>query len=173
MGFVSIWDVRLEKLQESRLLALRMHVARYVVRVGARQRTVVAVLEPDDVSRFGETLLELLEAAGARSAEVIASGDAVPEADIVLVARHRSAGQGDAALPLDPPTDSSKASLAALARPPSLGDTQLWEIDVERIAGGRDARIVESVEALIRIVMPEALGANGTPPDEAVAVRVA
>ena len=148
---MSIWDVELDTLQDSRLLALRMHVARYVVRVRARQRSVVVVLGPEDEG-YGETLLELLEAAGALAPSVVSGGAEVPEADIVLISRHSSAGSPE---------------------PSGLHTRQVWAIDVEALAGARDARIVESVEALIRIVMPEALGANGTPPDEAVAVRLA
>lgn len=148
---MSIWDVRLDKIQESRLLALRMHVARYVVRAGAKQRSVVAVLDSGAMAH-ANTLVELLEAAGAGGTGVVELGSNVPEADIVLVSLH----QGDAALPLEQPTRA-----------------QAWAVDVAALAGAEDGRIVGSVEALIRIVMPEALGANGTPPDEAVAVRLA
>ena len=148
---MSIWDVRLDKLQDSRLLALRMHVARYLVRTGAIQRTAVAVV--DDAHRG--VMLELLEAAGAREPQTVTAGQPVPSADVILVALR--AVQGEAALPLDP-----------LAAPTP---TQIWAIDLERIAVS-DERIVESVETLIRIVMPEALGANGTPPAEDVAVRI-
>ena len=150
---MSIWDVALDRLQGSRLLALRMHVARYVVRAGAQQRSVAVVLGPGEME-CASTLLELLEAAGAATAEVV-SGAPVPAADIVLVSRRQDTWLGSLSpLPLDP-------------------RAAVWAIDVEQLAGAPDARIVESVEALIRIVMPEALGANGTPPDEAVAVRLA
>ena len=144
---MSIWDVPLGKLQESRLLALRMHVARYVVRAGARQRSVVVVLGGDEM-RYAGTLVELLEAAGARSTRVVGVGEEVPEAEVVLMAR-------------------SPGSLAELKT-----QAQVWVVDVEWLVGGREAWVVESVEALIRIVMPEALGANGTPPDESIAVRL-
>jgi len=122
------------------------------VRAGAKQRTAVALLDEPAYSDHGETLVEMLEAAGAQSPRVLPTGAALPEADIVLVPLRA----GDAALPRDPVVGS-----------------QVWAIDVERLAAVRDERIVESVETLIRVVMPEALGANGTPPDEAVAVRLA
>lgn len=128
------------------MLALRMHVARYVVRAGARQRSVVVVLEGEEL-KYAGTLVELLEAAGARSTRVIEVGAEVPEADVILLTRH----QGDAALPLEP---------------------QLWVVTLDRLVAERGGWVVESVEALIRIVMPEALGANGTPPDESIAVRL-
>src|SRR5688572_24697870 len=131
-----------------------MHVARYVVRAGARQRSVAVVVRPEEMG-FADTLLELLEAAGAAKAQVV-SGAPVPEADVVLVSRHRSAGQGDAAQgpalgassrsagaphpPLDPLADFQRASLAS-----SLGPLDpraaVWAIDVERLAGPKDARI--------------------------------
>src|SRR5688572_23477217 len=78
-----------------------MHVARYVVRAGARQRSVVVVLGAEH-AQYERTLLELLEAAGAQAASVVSDGAELPDADIVLIARHRSAGSGDSALPRDP-----------------------------------------------------------------------
>jgi hypothetical protein len=143
---VSIWDVELDKLQSSRLLALRMHVARYVVRVGAKQRKVVIVLGREEMENEAR-LLELLEAAGALAPEVVQSGADVTAADIVLVSGRQN--------------------------PVPMASGQVWEISLERLADPQPRSIVESVETLIRIVMPEALGANGTPPDESVATRLA
>ena len=84
---MSIWDVELDKLRSSRLLALRMHVARYVVRTGATQRTAVALVDPTTLVERGDQLRELLEAAGAADPVVAdpAGGGPLPEADVVLV----------------------------------------------------------------------------------------
>jgi hypothetical protein len=49
---------------------------------------------------------------------------------------------------------------------------QLWAIGVETLLPPPGPGLVESVEALIRIVTPEALGANGTPPPEHIAQRL-
>ena len=114
---MSIWDVKLGKLDDSRLLALRMHVARYVVRAGAKQRSVAVVLQPEEWE-FARTLLELLEAAGAANPHVV-DGTQAPDVDIVLV--------------------SQRQRHAALAQIPSL---QVWAVDFEKVAGALDARIV-------------------------------
>jgi hypothetical protein len=155
---VSIWDVPLDKLQSSRLLALRMHVARYVVSTGATQRTATVLLDEETRVTHGETLLELLEAAGAHAPNVAILKAALPKADILLIGESgRNA------------TEVAKRWSGRVAD----SGAQVWAIDANRLAGGKDARIVESVEALIRIVIPEALGANGTPPSQEVAVRLA
>jgi hypothetical protein len=154
---VSIWDVPLDKLQSSRLLALRMHVARYVVSTGATQRTATVLLDDETRVTHGETLLELLEAAGAHAPNVAILTAALPKADILLIG------------------ESGRSAVELAERWPgrvTSGGSDVWAIDVDWLAGARDARIVESVEALIRIVIPEALGANGTPPDEVVAIRL-
>ena len=143
---MSIWDVKLDKLQDARLLALRMHVARYVVRAGAKQRKVVLVLGREEMGN-APRLLELLEAAGALEPEVVYAGGDLPDSDVVLISSRQ--------------------------RGVPTGSRQVWEINLDRLAGPRPASVVECVESLIRIVMPEALGANGTPPDEGVAVRLA
>ena len=157
---MSIWDVPLEKLQDSRLLALRMHVARFVVRTGATRPSVIALLDPTARVTQGPTLLELLEAAGAESprlADLPASPhDSVPLADVLLI--------GEAGV------DAKR--VAERWRQADGHGAQVWAMTVDRLAGARDERIVESVDALIRIVIPQALGSNGTPPAEDIAVRL-
>lgn len=158
---VSIWDVQLDHLRASRLLALRMHVARYVVSTGATRRTAIALVDQATYESKASVLFELLEEAGAVEPQVMAMPDetnaALPAADVVLV------GEGG----------RSSAELAQRwrAATPQTG-VQLWAIDVDRIVGEPGPSIVESVESLIRIVIPEALGANGTPPSEDVAIRL-
>ena len=50
---------------------------------------------------------------------------------------------------------------------------QVWAINAGVLLAEPGPGIVDSVEAILRIVMPEALGANGTPPPAAAAIRVA
>ena len=154
---MSIWDVPLDKLQSSRLLALRMHVARYVVKTGARQRSAVVVLDAATLDAYGGTMLELLEAAGAQAPSVAVLTTPLPKADVLLIAESGHSVK-----------DVAERWSGRVAD----GGAQVWAIDVDWLAGARDARIVQSIEALIRIVIPEALGANGTPPAEEVAVRL-
>ncbi|MGI8423991.1 MAG: hypothetical protein ACR2NO_07780 [Chloroflexota bacterium] len=159
---MSIWDIPLDKLRASRLLALRMHVARYVVRTGAAQPSVVALLDHTTAARHGGKLLELLEAAGAQSPQLMNAPDdpeaALPVANVMVFgAGGRSAAEV---------AERWRERVAAAA-------PYVWAIDVDRLAGALDDRIVDSIEALIRIVIPEALGANGTPPSEEVALRIA
>ncbi|HEU5316505.1 MAG TPA: hypothetical protein VFX49_10370 [Chloroflexota bacterium] len=155
---MSIWDVELDTLRASRLLALRMHVARYVVRTGAPRRNAVAVVDDATFAQQSQQLRELMEAAGAAAPDVrarVASG--LPPAEVLLVGE-RGAPAGAVAHALAP--------LAGQA----VG--QVWAIDAGRFALPPGPEIVDAVEWLIRIIIPEALGANGTPPPPDVAVRV-
>ena len=146
-----------------------MHVARYLVRSGAQQRSVIALLDAETAHSQGELLTELLEASGAAQPQVlpVSAEAALPLADVLLF------GQ----------TGISAAETAANLRktritappflPAAAGATQVWAIDVDALLAPPGPGIVDHVESLIRIVMPEALGANGTPPSEAVAIRIA
>jgi hypothetical protein len=49
---------------------------------------------------------------------------------------------------------------------------RIWCVDYDALFGAPDARLIEGVEALIRMVMPEALGANGSPPPGHLALRL-
>ena len=162
---MSIWDVELDRLRASRLLALRMHVARYIVREGAAQRSVVALLDSATLARSGGVMLELLEASGARDPRVAAlpvlrgaPPAPPPMAELVL---HGRAGV-------------SAPALAQELQGTDYGSgAQVWVFDVARVLHDVQSHVAESVETLIRIVTPEALGANGTPPPAEVAIRVA
>jgi hypothetical protein len=157
-----VWDVPLDKLRSSRLLALRMHVARYVVRAGAQQRAVVALVDEETRRDRRELLLELLEAAGSASADVVQlpqnAEAALPMADVLLFGeRGRSA---------------EEVAARVRTRGAALEGQQRWAVTLDRVLVPPGPEIVESVEALLRIVIPEALGANGTPPPSEVAVRI-
>jgi len=137
-----------------------MHVARYLVRTGAAQPSATALLDSAALATHGPMLLELLEAAGAQAPQVdilpMSPDTPLPLADVLLI--------GEAGV--------EAKRVAERWRPVDRKHGQVWAVTVDRLAGARDARIVDSVDALIRIVIPEALGANGTPPHEDVAVRL-
>jgi len=153
----------LDKLGAARLLALRMHVARYIVRAGATQRRAIAFLDEPTLARRGALLKELLEAGGALNPDVLplptSTTAPLPAADVLLF--------GD--------TGRTLEELAAALRntPSSASGPQVWVINAGVLLAEPGPGIVDSVEAILRIVMPEALGANGTPPPQAVALRVA
>ena len=155
---MSIWDVELDALRASRLLALRMHVARYVVRTGAAQRSAVAVVDQTTLLEHGEQLRELLEAAGAVTPDVQPrAADRMPHAEVLLVGE-RGAAAAEVALTLEPLVGGAAG--------------HVWAIDVQRFASPPGPGIVDAVEWMIRMIIPEALGANGTPPPGDVALRV-
>jgi hypothetical protein len=161
-----VWDTPLDKLRSSRLLALRMHVARYVVRTGARQRTAVALLDEPTLATRGPLMVELLEAAGAAFPQVAplpsTPDAALPLVDVLLFGRAGSA-------PAELAAELRAASWLAATSP----SAQVWALDLDTLLRDPGPELVASVETLIRIVIPEALGANGTPPLPHQAVRVA
>ncbi len=111
-------------------------------------------------------MLELLEASGAREPRVLAlpaPGEVAPAAERLLYGK---AGVGAAAFA----EELRGTSHASATRE---GATQVWAFDVARLLDRVEERLVESVETLIRIVTPEALGANATPPPADVALRIA
>ncbi len=152
----------MNKLGSARLLALRMHVARYIVRAGATQRSVIAFLDEPTLARRGALMMELLEAGGALNPDVLplptSTAGALPLADVHLF--------GDSGRTVE----EVAAALRARARNPS--GPHVWAINADVLLAEPGPGIVDSVEAILRIVMPEALGANGTPPPAEIAVRV-
>ena len=155
---MSIWDVELDTLRSARLLALRMHVARYVVRTGAAQRSVVALVDAQTAGERGAQLRELLEAAGAASQNVLTREVGVlPRTDVLLVGE-RGRIAADVAPAIESPTNPAA--------------DQVWALSLDRFTAPPGPEIVDAVEWLIRMIIPEALGANGTPPPTDVAMRV-
>jgi len=153
----------LDKLGAARLLALRMHVARYIVRAGATQRSAIAFLDEPTLARRGALMKELLEAGGALNPDVLplptSTAGALPLADVHLF--------GDSGRTVEEVAASLRAGESGASGP------QVWAINAGVLLAEPGPGIVDSVEAILRIVMPEALGANGTPPPAAAAIRVA
>jgi iron complex transport system substrate-binding protein len=159
--------------RRSRLLALRMHVARYLTRSGA-PRPRVAVLDSLDPPRAaGLWVPDMIDAAGglpvvaepgAPSVNLAAGDLRAAEAIVVGVAGNAPSeilGQVRALV-----ASGGETPLAAMA------SSRIWCVDYDALFGAPDARLIEGVEALIRMVMPEALGANGSPPPEHLALRL-
>lgn len=156
--------IRLQAVRAARLLALRMHVARYLTQTpGARLPTVsVAIHDPDADSwcPLSERGKQLINAAGGLLlAETYAPGSGViSPADINLVGTW---GEADA-----------KSEHPGLRRflannvssPTANGST--WSIAPDFLLNARGPGIVAAVETLLRAIFPAALGANGTPPPE-------
>ncbi len=148
-----------------------MHVARYVVRAGARQRTAIAFLDGATLAARGSLMQELLEAAGAAFPQVApvpaAPDTALPVADVLLFGH---AGHTPAEVATQVTASAWFANRPS--GPTAAHEPQVWALDVDVLLVEPGPQLVDSVEALLRIVMPEALGANGTPPSPDLAVRV-
>ena len=156
--------IRLQTVRAARLLALRMHVARYLTQTpGARRPTVsVAIYDPDaeswcPLSERGEQLINA--AGGLLLAETYAPGSGViSPADINLVGTW-----GEADAKSDHP--GLRRFLANnVSSPTANGST--WSIAPDFLLNARGPGIVAAVETLLRAIFPAALGANGTPPPE-------
>ncbi|HEV2121208.1 MAG TPA: hypothetical protein VGW38_00340, partial [Chloroflexota bacterium] len=63
-------------------------------------------------------------------------------------------------------------AVASLVREPAWPADCTWAIDADDVLSFPGPHLIEGVECLIRIIIPESLGANGTPPPVAQAVRV-
>ncbi len=156
--------IRLQAVRAARLLALRMHVARYLTQTpGARLPTVsVAIHDPDADSwcPLSERGKQLINAAGGLLlAETYAPGSGVVSpADINLVGTW---GEADA-----------KSEHPGLRRflannvPNPTANGSTWSIAPDFLLNARGPGIVAAVETLLRAIFPAALGANGTPPPE-------
>lgn len=151
----------------ARLLALRMHAARYLVRTpGAKRPTALALTPDGDAWRVHDDhrLGELIDAAGGVRAPIpigaVASlGDiALAHPDVILAGR---AGSGTAALTIARQVDSLGAMAPAV-----------WHANWDTLLLSSGPSIVDTVEAILRATFPQALGANGTPPPGDVLRRV-
>lgn len=156
--------VRLQTVRAARLLALRMHVARYLTRTpGTRLPTVsVKIYDPDTglwcpVSERGKQLINA--AGGMVSSEQHPSVTSVlPSADIVLVG---TCGETDAKS--DHP---GLRSFLAASEPITSTGRSIWSIAPDFLLNATGPGVVPAVETLLRAIFPAALGANGTPPPE-------
>lgn len=161
---VSERAVRLQTVRLARLLALRMHVARYLTQTpGTRLPTVsVAIYDPDTGSwcPVSERGKQLINAAGGTLLSERYSPDALvlPPADIVLVG---TCGVGDAKS--DHP--GLRTFLSIGLDNPTSGHS-IWSITPDFLLNATGPGVVGAVETLLRAIFPAALGANGTPPPE-------
>jgi hypothetical protein len=150
-----------------------MHVARYVVRAGARQRTAIGFLRSPTFEQRGPLLTELLEAAGALNPQVLPWPErpsaALPVADVLLFG---ATGETPEALAEKLRSKRGEGQDAGQGEVSGAWGPQIWTFDSDALLSDPGPGIVDAVEALIRIVMPEALGANGTPPSSDLAVRL-
>lgn len=164
----------LHRQRGARLLALRMHVARYIVRAGAA-RPRVAVVEwpspgvPPRLQVLGRWVPDMVDAAGGipvlaepgdRDRPVMPEELLAARPDLVIAGR-RSAPLERVASDLAAAAQEGEASPLALLR--RMG-AALWIADFDRLLAFPGPGLVGGVEMLIRIVLPEALGQNGTPP---------
>jgi iron complex transport system substrate-binding protein len=161
----------LHKIRSARLLALRMHVARYLVRAGAQQPKTVFVDAGGALRLLGRWVPDMVDAAG--GVPLLAGGG---DDDRPIAAGEAAAARPDLLLAgVRPPAGAGLAEAAAIATAPdevrrlvaSVGNA--WAVDLRRLFDRPGPHLVEGVEMLIRIIMPAALGANGTPPPEDIA----
>ena len=156
--------IRLQAVRAARLLALRMHVARYLTQTpGARLPTVSVAIHDRDTGSWcplSERGKQLINAAGGLLlAETYVPGtDVMSPADISLVG---TLGEADA-----------KSEHPGLRRflannvPNPTANGSTWSIAPDFLLSARGPGIVAAVETLLRAIFPAALGANGTPPPE-------
>lgn len=156
--------VRLQTVRAARLLALRMHVARYLTQTpGTRLPTVsVAIYDPDTGSwcPVSERGKQLINAAGGLLFSEPYSPDApvIPPADLILVG---TCGEADA--------KSEHAGLRSFLAnnvPNPSTTPSTWSIAPDFLLNATGPGVVPAVETLLRAIFPAALGANGTPPPE-------
>jgi hypothetical protein len=155
------------KQRSARLLAMRMHVARCVVRTPGVTLPVTLALRHDGgvwLVCDDDRTYELINAGGGIPAP-LTKGSAVSLADItgaradVILAGCTRGGTAD------PTTASMVDAIRDLA-------PVVWHTDWQVLLRSSGPSIVDAVECVLRAVFPRALGANGTPPPAAVMRRV-
>jgi iron complex transport system substrate-binding protein len=156
--------------RSARLLALRMHVARYLYRSGAAQPRVAVLDSIGPARAAGLWVPDMIDAAGGIALYAQPGGPSVE----VSPASLRDDGMLVLAVPgLSLPEISVRA--AALIQSPewlcvqAVAGLHIWCADYAALFGAPDERLIQGVEMLIRMILPEALGANGTPPPEHLA----
>lgn len=161
----------LHRTRSARLLALRLHVARYLVRVGGHRPPTVFLDVDRGLRAPGRWLPDMVDAAGGVPL-LVAGGEADRD---VTVADVGAAQPELVLLGLRPPPGRSLAESAAAALPEwgaliEAAAHAAWAVDLRRCFDRPGPALVEGVETLLRIIMPAALGANGTPPGETDAI---
>ncbi len=165
---------RLQKQRGARLLALRMHVARFIVRAGAT-RPRVAVLEwPASMESFrlqalGRWVPDMVDAAGglpvlAEAGErdrLVALEDLMAACPSFVIAGRRGSPLERVARDL---ADAAQEGDASPLEPLQRMGAAVWVADFDWLLAFPGPGLVGGVEMLIRIILPAALGANGVPP---------
>jgi hypothetical protein len=151
---------RLLHVRGARLLALSMHVARYVVRAGGRRPTVglVQVTPQEGLVAPGRWFPDLLDAGGGVPRLVAAGAADVP----VTPADLQSAALDLLIVGAEGPDGLARATGAARALGEAAGER--WALKLDGLFTRPGPYLVDAVEVLMRMVFPAALGANGTPP---------
>lgn len=174
--------VTLHKTRFARLLALRMHVARSVVRAAARQPRTTLMLRHRGGTTPPPWITEMLDAAGGADVRVLPW----PEPPIAPSPARFSVRSLNAPPSAAPPAASPDELFLignAGQSPDALRDAFLaqnanlpphtWAVDADYVFSYPGPHLIEGVECLLRLILPAALGANGTPPppDQALPVH--
>ena len=153
--------------RSARLLALRMHVARYLVRTrGTKRPTVLALTYDGDAWQVLDNgrLDELIDAAGGVRVAIPvgqwASLDDIARAqpDVILAGRFGA--------------ETADPSVARHVNALSDLSPAVWHADWDTLLQSSGPSIVDAVESMLRATFPQALGRNGTPPPIDVLRRV-
>lgn len=156
------------KTRAARLLALRMHVARFLVLSGAARPGVALVTAPASTGDSMPWLPDMVDAAGG----IPIPGTGVAEdafgspPDVLLFGAIGAASEPDVEPIQRLVMSDGWRDLPAVQR----GRAWLVHLDPDFTHYG--PRLIEGVETLVRIVLPQALGANGTPPAPHLARRL-
>ncbi len=163
--------------RSARLLALGMHVARHLVRNGGDRPRVVLAAVGDELSgprgmalgaplRLpGRWLPDMIDAAGGVPLLAEAGAD-----DLTLAPDRVSRARPDVLLVGAPDLASARGAATALVADgawghvPAARQGRIWALRLDGLFTHPSPRLVEGVEILLRIIFPQALGANGAPP---------
>jgi hypothetical protein len=149
-----------QETRAARLLALRMHVARHLVLSGAPRPRVAFVPPSGPEQVLMPWLADMIDASGGA---LLPDGGGDPDAlgglpDILLLGTRR---------PDDKPDGHLLRRLAGSPvwrDLPAVRNGRTWQVQLIPDFAHYGPRLIEGVETLVRIVLPQALGANGTPP---------
>ena len=152
--------------RSARLLALRMHAARFLVRTpDARRPVAAAVVRAGKEWRVSEDrrIAELIDATGCLAANLPA-GTVVTGPDL-------KAAHIDALLAGSSGARTTTTEIAKYVDELTDVAPSVWHADWDALLGSSGPSVVESVEYLLRATFPKALGTNGTPPPSTVLRR--
>jgi iron complex transport system substrate-binding protein len=164
---------RLLHVRSARLLALSMHVARYLVRNGGERPSVLLARLDESAAADGRSLLvpglwlpDMIDAAGGRPLLAVAGGE-----DVRTTPATAQAARPDVLILASRSSPAEQEGVAAdlLARPgwedvPAIAAGRTWLLRFDALLASPGPHLVDGVEVLLRMIFPTALGANGTPP---------